>query len=290
MATANQVLATAAGEIGYSRWSDPAEGTKYGRFWAGKLGQAWLGGNGQSFCDMGVNWCLFQNGMQPFTGGGIYYVPTTVGQARDKGLLVNVRDCRPGDLMVFDWDSEKDGDHIGFVEVNRGDCVQTIEFNTSSASDGNGGTVARRTRAWDVCSYCIRPPYASAQPAPKKGIDEDGIWGSATSLALQKAFGLQYQDGIVSRQNPQHRSILQGCGTGWEFVGVDGEEPGSPLISKLQGIWGCDADGFMGPGTVNAMIRFYKRWSGATVEDGRLDCPSITIKAMQRWVNNGCKF
>lgn len=36
MATAKQVLAREAAEIGYSRWDDPEQGTKYGR-WMAKL-------------------------------------------------------------------------------------------------------------------------------------------------------------------------------------------------------------------------------------------------------------
>ena len=34
MATASEVLRIAAGEIGYSRWTDPQPGTKYGRWYA----------------------------------------------------------------------------------------------------------------------------------------------------------------------------------------------------------------------------------------------------------------
>lgn len=34
MATANDVLRIAAGELGYSRWTDPQPGTKYGRWYA----------------------------------------------------------------------------------------------------------------------------------------------------------------------------------------------------------------------------------------------------------------
>lgn len=153
MSAASDVLALAASQIGYSRYSDPETGTKYGRYWAQKLNMPWLGANGVSFCDMGVNWTFAQLGMGFFEGQGIYYVPATVEQARAKDWLVDPRSCAPGDPLVFDWDGVRDGDHIGFCEVNRGGYVQTIEYNTGD------GQVLRRTRDWSVVSYAIRLPY-----------------------------------------------------------------------------------------------------------------------------------
>ena len=57
-----QVLATAAAEIGYSRWSDPKNGTKYARetmpvFWPG---QTWLTVNGVSYCDIFITWVFWK--------------------------------------------------------------------------------------------------------------------------------------------------------------------------------------------------------------------------------------
>ena len=126
------------------------------------------------------------------------------------------------------------------------------------------------------------------QPAPKptvRQIDVDGIWGADTSLRLQEFFGCPFKDSKISRQNPQHKVRLKGCGTGWEFSAPWGKAPGSQTISAVQTACGIKADGFIGPDTINALIRHFKPESGAKVEDGKLDANSPTIKAMQRALN-----
>ena len=116
-------------------------------------------------------------------------------------------------------------------------------------------------------------------------IEVDGLWGNATTLLLQQVLGAPYKDGIISRQNPAHKNRMPGCTLGWEWGLGDGS--GSQTIKLLQKKVGVTQDGIMGPDTINALIKYYKTSSGATVLDGRLDSPSLTIKAMQRALNNG---
>lgn len=114
----------------------------------------------------------------------------------------------------------------------------------------------------------------------------DGYWGSATTLLGQIVTGAPYKDGIVSRQNPAHRGRMPGCTSGWEW-GL-GDQSGSQFVKLLQKAWGVTPDGIIGPDTINAMIRYYMRHgSGAVLCDGRLDAPSLTIKCMQRRLNEG---
>lgn len=116
---------------------------------------------------------------------------------------------------------------------------------------------------------------------------EDGIWGSATTLRLQQVTGAPYKDGVISRQNPQHKGRLKACTSGWEFVSPAGQAPGSQTISEVQERCGVTADGFIGPDTINALIKHFQAKSGATLLDGQLDYPSPTVKAMQRELNAG---
>lgn len=114
----------------------------------------------------------------------------------------------------------------------------------------------------------------------------DGLWGCDTTLRAQQVTGAPFRDGIVSRQEPYWKSRVPGCTIGWEWGVGDGS--GSPLIKLLQKVWGVIPDGILGPDTINAMIRYYMaRGSGATVCDGRLDGPSLTIKQFQRELNEG---
>lgn len=164
MITASQVLAVAASQIGYSRWDDPEEGTKYGRWYAELTGSPYFGASGVPFCAMGATWCFHAAGdSQAIPGGHFAYVPAGIQAARDELRLVPIHQALPADLVCFDWDDDGVADHVGIVEANAGSYLQTIEFNTSPGWDGsqsNGGGVYRRTRAFDSVCAMIRPYLA----------------------------------------------------------------------------------------------------------------------------------
>lgn len=145
---------------------------------------------------------------------------------------------------------------------------------------------------WDGilrCTVGASEPHDVVQPPMQASggkIAVDGYWGPATTLVAQRVTGAPYKDGVVSRQNPAHRGRMPGCTSGWEWGLGDGS--GSQTIKLLQRKWGASADGIMGPDTINAMIRrCMARGSGATLTDGRLDGPSLTVKQFQRELNAG---
>lgn len=295
--TAQQMLARELEEKGYCRFDDPKEGTKYGRWYAELTGRAWFGTNGVAFCAMGQSYCFYDVGQ---TGPGL---PTAgCGDVRNAAISqarrVSPKDAKPGDLVLFRWDGKTSNldysDHIGIVMVNypgrSGGQMQTFEFNTTI--DGRSGSVGPRVRDYSVVQMCVRPAYKGGSGGSNLAgkLIVDGIWGRATTLRLQEIIGAPYKDGVISRQNADHKSKLNGCGTGWEWV-AGGEDPGSQTIVLLQKAWGMPKskqDGFMGPETADYAIAYYmKHGSGATLKDGKLDCPSLTIKAMQRRLNEG---
>lgn len=300
MATANDILKKAESQIGYCRWDDEMAGTIFGRWYAQKTGSSYFGTNGVPFCAMFVSWVFDQCGEEepylPTAGCG-----TMLARARSAGLVLpDTRGAIPGDVVIFDWGYDNIGhDHVGLVEANRGGYIQTIEGNTTGP-DGRSGCVARRTRAYKNNSKgrpqimaIIRPKYDGAPSgggsahAPSGRLEIDGVWGEATTLKAQQVLDAPYKDGKISRQPQMHLSRHKGCGSGWEYAGWLGEDPGSQTIRMLQEIWGCTPDGFFGPDTINAMIRYYQHDSGATALDGVIDYPSITVKAFQRVLNNG---
>lgn len=165
MTTASQVLATAAGEIGYCRWNDPEAGTKYGRWYAQKVGSSYYGESGVPYCAMFVSWVLCRCGYD-----FVYaYCPYILRDYASRA--VGKTEARPGDLVLFDWGGDGVPDHVGLVEANRGSYIQTIEGNTSrgtGGSQGDGGWVARRTRSLSVVRAIVRPDYdGQAAPAGK---------------------------------------------------------------------------------------------------------------------------
>lgn len=292
MASSEDILKIAAGEIGYYAPDDPEPGSKYGRWMAELTGEEWLAGPSTSiwWCMIFVSW-VFAQANSEFPGYPSYNTDSTVSAARDNGSLINPRDAQPGDIVVFDWNKKTAAtDHVGIVEKNYGTYIQTIEGNTSgsdwgSQSSGNG--VHRRTRSWSSVAYVIRPDLSgfSYEEEDSSRIDYgdliavDGAWGSATTIKAQRVINAPYIDGVISRQTIANKQYLSGCTSGWEFL--DGYASGSQTISILQDKWNADADGVIGKNTVKAMQSYY-----GTYVDGYLDNPSPAIKAFQRALNN----
>lgn len=208
MASANKVLSIAAGEVGYSRWDDPQAGTKYGRAFAKKVGNSYYGNSGVPYCCMFVWWVLDQAGM---TVPGMPTASCTAlrNACANAGMIVPKMSAQPGDIVIFDWPGSRDGanDHVGFVELNKGNYIQTIEGNTSSGasgSQGNGGVVARRTRDWSVVQDVIRPAYGSDKPLPdalKKYTDLDPYAWYIDPLDKAVRAGIVHGNGDKLRPN-----------------------------------------------------------------------------------------
>lgn len=284
MASAQDVLSVARGEIGYSRWADPETGTKYGRWYAGQTGEPYYGESGVPYCAMFASY-VFAHAGASCAGLPAAYCPYIVRDAKAAGKAVRKYDAQPGDLVLFDWGGDGVADHVGIVEQNNGTYLTTIEGNTSSGQSGsqsNGGGVYRRVRSFGVVCCVVRPDYGGSRPV-EDGIECDGVWGRATTRRLQEVLGTT-ADGEVWHQWPANRGLLPACCSGWQY---DSSGAGSPVIAAAQKAMGIDADGLMGPATVNALIDRYKAESGATVLDGRLDLPSITVKTMQATLNQG---
>ena len=251
----SKVLATAAAEIGYSRWSDPKRGTKYARetqpvFWPR---DHWLLANGISYCDIFVTWVFWKALGEDFVTSGA--LPAGASYNTDyrasKGGRIAKSKARPGDVLVFDWNwSTLSTNHVGILErVLPSGNYQTIEGNTSVGSAGsqsNGGRVARRVRRPGQVRYVIRPQWSKAggSSAPSNpassakfadvdktqswlktlGFDPgplDGIYGTKTATATraaQKALGITPVDG---RPGPTTRTHLEAAVTTLDKISKD---------------------------------------------------------------------
>ena len=69
-----------------------------------------------------------------------------------------MRDYRPGDIVFFDFSGKrKKTEHCGIVTAVDGGNVRTVEGNTGTGNDANGGAVMRRTRRVGLVTCAIRP-------------------------------------------------------------------------------------------------------------------------------------
>lgn len=282
MTTAAKVIAKAAAEIGYCRWDDSQAGTKYGRWYADYVGSSYYGLSGVPFCAMGVSWVFAQlDALSDIPGGAFAYCQNAINAGKKAGQSVGTSSGKAGDLIFFDWGSDGgDSDHVGIIESKKSGYYVTIEFNTTG-SDGRSGSVARKTRPINstVCAI-IRPNYGSSSSSSSVAnlykLTADGLWGTATTKAVQTWLGTTV-DGVVSSQSNYWKSKNPGLTTGWEWVSESAAE-GSRMVISLQKKLGVTADGLIGSTTIKAL----QKKVAAGSADGVFDSPSPCIKALQK--------
>ena len=116
--------------------------------------------------------------------------------------------------------------------------------------------------------------------AGSAGLDVDGYWGSATTLALQRVLGTP-QDGVVSSQDAYWKTRNPGLTSGWEWV-PSSQAVGSSVIMAMQRRLGISADGLIGSGTFRALQKHL-----GTPADGVVSESSAMVMALQRRLNQG---
>lgn len=285
MPTPKDVIAIAEGEIGYSRWSDPKEGTKYGRWYAEQSGEDWYGTNGIAYCAMFASW-VFAKANVKCAGLPGAYCPTMLMQAREDGATVRLQDARAGDVVYFDWGSDGESDHVGIITANRGSYYETIEGNTSDTSSGsqsNGGVVARKSRNLSTVCGVVRPYYDGSGAAQEtKQLEVTGVLRKEDVAEWQRQCGT-YVDGVVTGQ-------LEYCKELWPALEAidDYNGEGSALMRRVQEIVGVSGPtGIAARGTI-CMIQGWLVLNGYTIgSDVAGHLQEGTAKAIQTSLNDG---
>lgn len=113
-------------------------------------------------------------------------VPRMIGLASDYGMLHDKTYIpKPGDIVVYDWDSVKDGDHVGIV-------IDIDNMHLMTVREGNkGGSIGNRVIFSDAkeVSYYITPKFEedAASAADYKTVDDivnaiiAGVFGNGDS-------------------------------------------------------------------------------------------------------------
>lgn len=73
---------------------------------------------------------------------------------------VPIHEAQPGDLVFFDFSGKKrKTEHIGLCLFCDGEVIHTVDGNTGTTSEANGGMVMERLRSLRYVSHVIRPAY-----------------------------------------------------------------------------------------------------------------------------------
>ena len=277
MSSAQDLIAVASAEVGYSRWTDLEPGTKYGRWYEAEVDRCNTnydyGSSGVPYCAMFVSWCLWTAGIV-CAGFPSAYCP-----AIHNHQTLKARDLRAGDIALFDWELDGTDDHVGSVTGNDPgrQVISTIEGNT------NNGCVARRERAYRTICGGIRPDYdAKPSSTPEEVLrvellTVDGWWGPATTLRSQLVLGT-IPDGYVSGQDAGSlRTVNRGGLVTNAWMTGSG---GSDLVAAIQELTGAPKDRLYGPVSCRSQQGFL-----GTVQDGFVSGPSTMVRAWQTWLN-----
>ena len=150
MATADNILRVARGELGYKESPAGSNKTKYG---------AWFGLNGQPWCMMFVQWCFRQAGAQDLLPALTASCGALMRAAQARGQWIT-GGYQPGDVVIYDFPGNNvKTDHCGIVVTPLTTGVRAIEGNTAVGDDSNGGEVMERTRPERFILGAYRPDY-----------------------------------------------------------------------------------------------------------------------------------
>ena len=132
-----QLLRLAKSQIGTKESPANSNRVKYNTWFYGRE----VSGSAYPWCMAFVQWCYHQAGVTlPF-----------------KECVIPLSKAQPGDVVIFDFPGGAATDHTGIFEGLSGAHVITIDGNTGTSNDANGGAVMRRSRSKDLVCGVIHP-------------------------------------------------------------------------------------------------------------------------------------
>lgn len=258
MATAADFVNVAASQIGTKESPANSNHVKYGE---------WYGLDYNPWCDMFVSWCANQIGASDIVGK-FAYCPSHVNFAKSLGRWLDREEKpQPGDVIFFA--NRGTACHVGIVERRNGtESVTTIEGNTSTSSNDNGGAVMRRTRSygsvgssWYIMGF-FRPDWDGEGQTytPSESGDENSSQGGFSDWVARlqsecnaQGYSSQEVDGIPGP------NTLNGCPQlGRRSQGNITRLMQERLIELGYSCGSCGADGENGPDTQAAITAFQR--------------------------------
>ena len=151
---AQTILNLARKELGVTESPKGSNRVKYNTLYYGRE----VAGKNLHWCAVFV-WWLFQQAGAPelyFGGGKTAYCPTLLHHHRGQKVSGNYR---PGDIIFFNFSGGSAPQHVGLCEHFDGTRITTIDGNTGTSNEANGGAVLRRTRHKKYIVGAYRPLY-----------------------------------------------------------------------------------------------------------------------------------
>lgn len=184
--TVKELLSTARAELGYQESPANSNKTKYGE---------WFGLNGQPWCMMFVQWCFHRVGGYEMLPAHTASCGALMRAAQATGSWVT-GDYQPGDVVILNFHgAKKQTDHCGIVWELADGGVMTIEGNTGTTSEANGGEVMARVRSNSLILGAWRPQWKEVETVsinnniPDEYAKEAVAWAQENGILLGDTSG-----------------------------------------------------------------------------------------------------
>lgn len=164
MVTAKEVLDLARSQIGVKEDPAGSNNVKYNTDYYGRV----INDSAYAWCAVFIWWLFQQVGAPGLYYGGGKTASCTILSGYHRSLGQTVKEYKPGDIIFFDFSGErKITEHVGICERVEDGYITTIDGNTGTTSDANGGAVMRRRRSLQYVSYAYRPEYKEEENMTK---------------------------------------------------------------------------------------------------------------------------
>lgn len=156
--TAERILDLARNQLGVKEQPAGSNRVKYNTAYYGRD----VSGSGYPWCCSFVWWLFQQTGAEKlFYGGGrTAYCPALLSYHKKQAVY---EDYRPGDVIFFNFAGKSTAAHVGICEAWDGTSITTIDGNTGTGNEANGGAVMRRTRNKKYIVGAYRPAYVEEE-------------------------------------------------------------------------------------------------------------------------------
>lgn len=232
--TADKILSVAKKEIGTTENPAGSNKCKYNTAYYGRA----VLGSAYPWCCAFVWWVFKQAGASDlfFDGERTAYCPTLLNHYRIRGQVVT-SGYKPGDIVFFNFSGGSTAQHVGICTAWDGTSITTIDGNTGTDNEANGGAVMLRKRNKKYIVGVARPKYGKEGNVVNVTLDvlkigsksdnvkalqillngrgyscgkADGVFGTKT-LSAVKIFQINKKlsvDGVVGAQTWQ--ALLEG--------------------------------------------------------------------------------
>lgn len=164
--TAEKILKLARGEIGIKESPAGSNRVKYNTAYYGRE----VSGSNLHWCAVFIWWLFQQAGASALYFGGekTAYCPALLNYHRSQKVADGYK---PGDIIFFNFQGGFNAQHVGVCESFDGTYITTIDGNTGTANEANGGAVMRRTRNKRYIIGAYRPKYEEAEEVTQEQFD-----------------------------------------------------------------------------------------------------------------------